>query len=73
LANVKNRRRCNYLEEGHLNTCLVLATQHMWQFEEFPFAAAIKKFCDLKNRRPAAHRTDRREQPMLEEGDNTNE
>ena len=61
------------MKEGHLNACLVLATQRMCQFEEFPFAAAIQKWSWAKNRRPAAHGTGRREQPMIEEGDGSNE
>jgi len=52
LAFIKNDRR-NRLEEQHLNACLTLATQRMWELEQFPFERAIAKWSAAKQRRPA--------------------
>ena len=47
---IKDERR-NRLDEEHLNACLMLATQRMFEFEQFPFMTAITKWSDAKKRR----------------------
>ena len=64
LAFIKNDRR-NRLEEEHLNVCLTLATQRMWEFEQFPFERAIAKWSAAKQRRPAPVGTQQQQQPVL--------
>jgi len=39
LAFIKDERH-NYLQALHLKACLVLATQRMWEFTDFPFLKA---------------------------------
>eukprot|EP00983_Pelagomonas_calceolata_P033497 1048422-Pelagomonas_calceolata.AAC.1 len=44
--------KLNCLEEQHLNACLTLATQRMWEFEHFLFQRAVAKWSAAKQRRP---------------------
>jgi len=52
-------RKCNRLEEEHLNACLTLATHQVWGLEQlieigrFPFQRAMAKWSIGKKRRPA--------------------
>ena len=66
LAFVKEERR-NRLLLDHLNVCLVLATQRMWAFRDFPFLRAVQKWFEAKKRRTAAHSQQRRREPELME------
>jgi len=50
LAYLKDERR-NRLEGGHLNACLVLATQRIWPYGQFPFVQAIQEWAAAKRRR----------------------
>ena len=54
LAFIKDERR-NCLQAPHLNACLVLATQRMWEFKDFPLLQACDKWFAAKKRRPAAY------------------
>ena len=66
LAFVKEERR-NRLLLDHLNVCLVLATQRMWAFRDFPFLRALQNWLEAKKRRTAAHSQQRRREPELME------
>jgi hypothetical protein len=66
LAFIKEERR-NRLLSDHLNACLVLATQRMWAFRDFPFLRAVQKWFEAKKRRTAAHSQQRRREPELME------
>jgi len=62
---IKDERR-NRLDEEHLNACLMLATQRMFEFEQFPFMTAITKWSDAKKRRsmPYGQRQQQQQQPI---------
>ena len=66
LAFIKNERR-NRLLSDHLNACLVLATQCMWEFRDFPFLRAAQKWFKAKKRLTAAHARQRQRDPGLME------
>ena len=69
LAFIKNERR-NRLLSDHLNACLVLATQCMWEFRDFPFLRAAQKWFEAKKRPAAAHVQQRQQEPeSMEFGD----
>ncbi len=40
LAYIRDERR-NRLEEEHLDVCLQLATQSLWEFQQFPIMVAV--------------------------------
>ena len=66
LAFIKEERR-NRLLSDHLNACLVLATQCMWEFRDFPFLRAAQKWFKAKKRLTAAHARQRQRDPGLME------
>ncbi|KAF5833715.1 hypothetical protein DUNSADRAFT_9913 [Dunaliella salina] len=53
LAFIKDERR-NRLEAEHLNVCLILATQRMYSFTDFPYISAMRKWFAARERRLAA-------------------
>eukprot|EP00983_Pelagomonas_calceolata_P059768 1146073-Pelagomonas_calceolata.AAC.1 len=64
LACIKNNRR-NRLGEQLLNACLSLATQRMWELEQFPFQRAMAKWSAAKKRwRPVPLGNQQQQQPI---------
>ena len=59
----------NSLDKGHLNACLMLATQCMWGLHTFPYSRAMGKWAAAKERRltvQSKHQWQRRqEQPAV--------
>ena len=51
----------------HFNACLVLATQCMWAFRDFPFLRAVQKWFEAKKRRTGAYAQQQRLEPELME------
>ena len=66
LAFIKEERR-NRLLLDHLNVCLVLATQRMWAFRDFPFLRAVQKWFEAKKWCTAAHAQQPQREPELME------
>ena len=66
LALIKDERR-NCLLSDHLNARLVLATQRMWVFRDFPFLRAVQKWFEAKKWCTAAHAQQPQREPELME------
>ena len=70
LKYIKDEHR-NSLDEGHLNACLMLAAQRMWDLHTFPYSRAMGKWAAAKERHLTVHgskhqqqgRQEQREQP----------
>jgi hypothetical protein len=54
LAYIKDEQR-NSLNEEHLNACLLLATQQMWNLHTFPYSRAMEKWVHVKEWHLAVH------------------
>jgi hypothetical protein len=68
LAYIKVERR-NILDGGHLNACLMLATQRIWDFflHMFPYSKPMGKWADAKERRLAVHGSKHQQQGRQEQ------
>ena len=66
LAYIKVKRR-NILDGEHLNACLMLATQSIWDLHMFPYSKPMGEWADAKEQCLAVHGSKDQQQGQQEQ------